>query len=115
VVNIPDAAARERYVTQVPTHARLLALAKAWLGDEAVLPANLGLDSGWRWLAYRPIQSTIVNAPPIAFISAFSTKVRIAGLLPRFCPSTPCGELLSHFLLVEEWLTPLLDVCPDRT
>jgi eukaryotic-like serine/threonine-protein kinase len=46
VENIPDAAARERYITQVPTHARLLALAKAWLGDEAVRPANLGLDSG---------------------------------------------------------------------
>jgi tetratricopeptide (TPR) repeat protein len=46
VDNIPDAAARERYITQVPTHARLLALAKVWLGDEAVRPANLGLDSG---------------------------------------------------------------------
>lgn len=29
---IPAAAARERYLTEVPTHARLLALAKEWLG-----------------------------------------------------------------------------------
>jgi hypothetical protein len=30
--DIPEAAARARYLTEVPTHARLLALAKAWLG-----------------------------------------------------------------------------------
>ena len=30
--DIPAAAARERYLTQVPVHARLIALAKAWLG-----------------------------------------------------------------------------------
>jgi len=32
--NIPDAAWRERYLTQVPAHARLLALAHDWLGAD---------------------------------------------------------------------------------
>ena len=32
--DIPDAAARERYMTNVPAHARLLSLSRAWLGDE---------------------------------------------------------------------------------
>jgi tetratricopeptide (TPR) repeat protein len=41
VEDIPDAA-RERYLTAVPTHARLLALATAWLGYEAVRPLRLG-------------------------------------------------------------------------
>ena len=41
--DIPEAAARERYVTNVPTNARLLALAKEWLGAAAVAPSRLGL------------------------------------------------------------------------
>jgi tetratricopeptide (TPR) repeat protein len=36
VSDIPEPAARERYLTNVPANARLVALAKAWLGDEAV-------------------------------------------------------------------------------
>jgi tetratricopeptide (TPR) repeat protein len=42
VDDIPDAEARTRYLTEVPTHARLLALARAWLGDEALRDAGLG-------------------------------------------------------------------------
>ena len=38
---IPEAAARERYLTEVPTNARVIALARAWLGDEAVKPPGL--------------------------------------------------------------------------
>jgi hypothetical protein len=38
----PRGAARERYLTQVPVNARLIALGRAWLGDEAVTPSNLG-------------------------------------------------------------------------
>jgi hypothetical protein len=34
--DIPDPAARRRYLTNVPANARLVALAKAWLGEEAV-------------------------------------------------------------------------------
>jgi hypothetical protein len=34
--NIPERAARERYLTNVPANARLVVLAEAWLGDEAV-------------------------------------------------------------------------------
>jgi hypothetical protein len=34
--DIPEPAARERYLTNVPTNARVVALAKAWLGEEAV-------------------------------------------------------------------------------
>src|SRR5262249_42975311 len=30
--DIPEAAARERYLSQVPTHVQLVALAKEWLG-----------------------------------------------------------------------------------
>ncbi|MBK9266020.1 MAG: hypothetical protein IPM54_40325 [Polyangiaceae bacterium] len=42
--NIPDASARERYVTNVPPHARLFALAKEWLGDIDVRE-RIGLTS----------------------------------------------------------------------
>src|SRR5262249_16564 len=38
VDDIPDLAARRRYLTAVPTNARLIDLAKAWLGDDAVAP-----------------------------------------------------------------------------
>jgi tetratricopeptide (TPR) repeat protein len=41
VDNIPEAAARTRYLTEVPTQVRLLALARQWLGDEAVRAAGL--------------------------------------------------------------------------
>jgi hypothetical protein len=34
--DIPEPAARERYLTNVPTNARVVAFAKAWLGEEAV-------------------------------------------------------------------------------
>jgi hypothetical protein len=34
--DIPEPAARERYLTNVPANARVLSLAKEWLGDEAV-------------------------------------------------------------------------------
>jgi hypothetical protein len=34
--DIPEWAARERYLANVPANARLVALAKAWLGEEAV-------------------------------------------------------------------------------
>jgi hypothetical protein len=34
--DIPEPAARERYLTNVPANARVIALARAWLGDEAV-------------------------------------------------------------------------------
>ncbi len=42
VNDIPEGAARERYLTQVPVNARLIALGRAWLGEEAVTPPNLG-------------------------------------------------------------------------
>jgi hypothetical protein len=42
VDDIPDTEARTRYLTEVPTHARLLSLAKEWLGDEALREAGLG-------------------------------------------------------------------------
>jgi hypothetical protein len=45
VENIPDAAARARYLTQVPANARLLALARQWLGAEAVRAAGLEAES----------------------------------------------------------------------
>ncbi len=41
--DIPDAAARARYLAEVPTNARLLSLARAWLGEDAVHPSRLGL------------------------------------------------------------------------
>ena len=34
--DIPEPAARERYLTNVPANARVVVLAKAWLGEEAV-------------------------------------------------------------------------------
>jgi eukaryotic-like serine/threonine-protein kinase len=49
VDNIPGAAARTRYLTEVPTQARLLVLARQWLGDEAVRAA--GLEPGERGAA----------------------------------------------------------------
>jgi hypothetical protein len=36
VDDIPEPAARERYLAQVPGNARVVALARAWLGDETV-------------------------------------------------------------------------------
>jgi len=42
VYGIPEGPARVRYLTQVPVNARLIALGRAWLGDEAVTPPNLG-------------------------------------------------------------------------
>ncbi|MDY7231678.1 serine/threonine-protein kinase PknK [Hyalangium rubrum] len=45
VEDLPDAATRARYLTQVPNHARLLALARDWLGEEAVRAAGLGLEA----------------------------------------------------------------------
>jgi predicted Ser/Thr protein kinase len=41
VDDIPEPTARTRYLTEVPTQARLLALAREWLGDEAVRTAGL--------------------------------------------------------------------------
>jgi tetratricopeptide (TPR) repeat protein/predicted Ser/Thr protein kinase len=41
VEGLPDAKAKERYLSEVPTQARLLALARAWLGKEAVRVAGL--------------------------------------------------------------------------
>ncbi len=41
VDDIPDAAMRSCYLTQVPLQARVLALAREWLGDEAVRAAGL--------------------------------------------------------------------------
>jgi tetratricopeptide (TPR) repeat protein len=46
VDGLPDAAVRARYLTEVPTQARLLALARAWLGEGAVRAAGLALASG---------------------------------------------------------------------
>ena len=34
--DIPELAARERYLANAPANARVVALAKAWLGEEAV-------------------------------------------------------------------------------
>jgi tetratricopeptide (TPR) repeat protein len=42
VDDLPDAQAKARYLTEASTQARLLALARAWLGDEAVRVAGLG-------------------------------------------------------------------------
>jgi hypothetical protein len=36
LADIPEPAARERYLTNAPANARVVALAKAWLGEEAV-------------------------------------------------------------------------------
>jgi len=41
VDDIPSAEARARYLTEVPTHARLLSLANEWLGEEALREAGL--------------------------------------------------------------------------
>ncbi len=41
VDDIPSAEARARYLTEVPTQARLLALAKEWLGEEALREVGL--------------------------------------------------------------------------
>jgi hypothetical protein len=46
VADIPEGAARERYLTQVPVNARLIALGRAWLGEAAVTPPNLGRPGG---------------------------------------------------------------------
>ncbi|HYI00842.1 ATP-binding protein, partial [Hyalangium sp.] len=43
--DIPDAAVRTHYLTEVPTQVRLLALAREWLGDEAVRAAGLGPEA----------------------------------------------------------------------
>jgi len=36
VHDIPEATARERYLTQVPVNARLIALGRAWLGEDSI-------------------------------------------------------------------------------
>jgi hypothetical protein len=41
VHDIPEGLPRERYLTEVPVNARLIALGRAWLGDAAVTPPNL--------------------------------------------------------------------------
>ena len=41
VDDIPSAEARTRYLTEVPTHAQLLSVAREWLGDEALRNAGL--------------------------------------------------------------------------
>jgi serine/threonine protein kinase len=43
VHGIPEGLPRERYLTNVPVNARLIALGRAWLGDAAVTPPNPGL------------------------------------------------------------------------
>ena len=40
VNDIPEGTARERYLTQVPVNARLIALGRAWLGEQAVTPPS---------------------------------------------------------------------------
>ncbi len=45
VDDIPDAEARARYLTEVPTQARLLSLAKEWLGEEALREAGLIVET----------------------------------------------------------------------
>jgi eukaryotic-like serine/threonine-protein kinase len=46
--DIPEPAARERYLTNVPLHARLVALAKAWLGLDSSLLAWLAGEASRR-------------------------------------------------------------------
>lgn len=41
VDDIPSPEARARYLTEVPTHARLLSLARKWLGEQALREARL--------------------------------------------------------------------------
>jgi hypothetical protein len=41
VDDIPSAEARARYLTEVPIHARLLSVAREWLGEEALRDARL--------------------------------------------------------------------------
>jgi hypothetical protein len=43
VHDIPEGSPRERYLTQVPVNARLIALGRAWLGEAAVTPPDPGL------------------------------------------------------------------------
>jgi hypothetical protein len=46
--DIPEPAARERYLANVPANARVVALAKQWLGEEAVRtlgPASRGPEA----------------------------------------------------------------------
>ena len=45
VDDIPSAEARVRYLTEVPTHARLLSVAKEWLGEEALREAGLIIEA----------------------------------------------------------------------
>ncbi|HEX3761809.1 MAG TPA: protein kinase [Kofleriaceae bacterium] len=44
VDDIPSAEARVRYLTEVPTHARLVSTVRAWLGDETLREAGLLYD-----------------------------------------------------------------------
>jgi hypothetical protein len=43
--DIPEEFPRERYLTQVPVNARLIALGRAWLGEAAVTPPDPGLGN----------------------------------------------------------------------
>jgi len=45
VENIPDMPIRERYLTRVPTHARILMLAERWLGDIQAIRQQVGLSN----------------------------------------------------------------------
>jgi len=45
VDDIPDTEARARYLTEVPTHARLLSVAREWLGEEALREAGLIVEA----------------------------------------------------------------------
>jgi hypothetical protein len=42
VTDIPEGTARERYLTQVPVNAQLIALGRAWLGEDAVMLRSPG-------------------------------------------------------------------------
>ncbi|HZF49127.1 MAG TPA: hypothetical protein VE093_10790 [Polyangiaceae bacterium] len=46
VDDIPDPAARVRYLTVIPANQRLLTRAKEWLGDEAVRSFRIASDGG---------------------------------------------------------------------
>ena len=46
VDDIPDAAARVRYLTVIPANVRLLTRAKEWLGDEVVRSFMVASDGG---------------------------------------------------------------------
>jgi hypothetical protein len=43
--DIPEPAARERYLTNVPANARVVALAKAWLGEDAAVRGLTGVTA----------------------------------------------------------------------